>query len=66
MGLRFSDMINICIIQWIKKNVTYFFLYVDAIIIFGTNMEIVNDKKDYLFKNFEMKDLRKTILGMRF
>ena len=60
MGLRFSDMINICIIRWIKKNVTYFFLYVDDVIIFGTNMKIVNDMKDDLFENFEKKDLRKT------
>lgn len=42
-------------------------LYVDDILIFGTNLGFVNDVKSYLSKNFEMKDLGKAhiILGMK-
>ena len=35
-------------------------LYVDHILIFGSNMEIVNDMRDYLSTNFEIKDLGET------
>ena len=35
-------------------------LYVDGILIFGTNLEIVNDVKSYLSRNFDMKDMGET------
>ncbi|BBN67388.1 hypothetical protein Prudu_63S000500 [Prunus dulcis] len=42
-------------------------LYVDDILIFGTNLEIVNDVKSYLSRNFDMKDMGEAhvILGMK-
>jgi hypothetical protein len=33
------------------------FLYVDDILIFGTNMDIINEVKSFLSKIFDMKDL---------
>ena len=41
-------------------------LYVDDILIFGTDLEIVKEVKSYLSKKFDMKDLgeAKVILGM--
>ena len=40
-------------------------LYVDALLIFGTNLEIVNDTKSFLSSNFYMKDMSEVdvILG---
>ena len=32
-------------------------LYVDDILIFGTNINVINDTKSYLSHNFDMKDL---------
>nr|CAE02261.2 OSJNBb0058J09.8 [Oryza sativa Japonica Group] len=32
-------------------------LYVDDILIFGTNLEVINDVKSFLSQNFDMKDL---------
>jgi hypothetical protein len=32
-------------------------LYVDDILIFGTNIEVINDVKSFLSKSFDMKDL---------
>jgi hypothetical protein len=32
-------------------------LYVDDILIFGTNIEVINDVKSFLSKGFDMKDL---------
>nr|AAX96807.1 retrotransposon protein, putative, Ty1-copia sub-class [Oryza sativa Japonica Group]ABA92798.1 retrotransposon protein, putative, Ty1-copia subclass [Oryza sativa Japonica Group] len=32
-------------------------LYVDDILIFGTNLEVINEVKSFLFQNFDMKDL---------
>ena len=32
-------------------------LYVDDILIFGTNLEVVNKIKKFLSQNFDMKDL---------
>ncbi|KAI5350367.1 hypothetical protein L3X38_003258 [Prunus dulcis] len=42
-------------------------LYVDDILIFGTNLEIVNNVKSYLSRNFDMKDMGEAnvILGMK-
>ena len=42
-------------------------LYVDDILIFGSNLKIINDVKSYLSINFDMKDLGEAhvILGMR-
>ena len=42
-------------------------LYVDDILIFGTDLEIVKEVKSYLSKKFDMKDLgeAKVILGMQ-
>ena len=37
-------------------------LYVDAILIFGTNLEAVNKIKKFLSQNFDMKDLGKAEL----
>ena len=34
-------------------------LCVDGLFIFGTNMDIVNDTKNFLSKQFEMKDMGK-------
>ena len=41
-------------------------VYVDDILIFGTNIEIVTEVKKYLSKKFDMKDLGEAniILGM--
>ena len=33
------------------------YLYVDGILIFGTSIDEINDVKEYLSKNFDMKDL---------
>ena len=33
-------------------------LYVDDILIFGTSLDAIKEVKDFLSKNFEMKDLR--------
>jgi hypothetical protein len=33
-------------------------LYVDEILIFGTNIKVINDVKSFLSKSFDMKDLR--------
>lgn len=38
-------------------NYAILYLYVDDILIFGTNLEIVNDMKSYLLRNFDMKDM---------
>ena len=32
-------------------------LYVDDILIFGTNLNVIEEVKDFLSKNFDMKDL---------
>jgi hypothetical protein len=32
-------------------------LYVDDILIFGTNLNVIKEVKDFLSQNFEMKDL---------
>ena len=32
-------------------------LYVDDILIFGTNIDVINDVKSFLSKSFDMKDL---------
>ena len=32
-------------------------LYVDDILIFGNNVEVINEVKNFLSNNFEMKDL---------
>jgi hypothetical protein len=32
-------------------------LYVDDILIFGTNLNVIKEVKEFLSKNFEMKDL---------
>jgi tRNA(Ser,Leu) C12 N-acetylase TAN1 len=32
-------------------------LYVDDILIFGTNINVINDIKSFLSKSFDMKDL---------
>lgn len=42
-------------------------LYVDDMLIIGTNIEGVNDTKNYLTSKFKMKDLNEvdTILGIK-
>ena len=42
-------------------------LYVDDILIFGSNMHFINDEKSFLFSNFYMKDLGPVdvILGIK-
>jgi len=37
-------------------------LYVDDILIFGSNMQMINDIKYFLSQNFDMKDLRQVDL----
>jgi len=32
-------------------------LYVDDILIFGTNIDVINEAKSFLSKSFDMKDL---------
>ena len=32
-------------------------LYVDDILIFGTNIDVINEVKSFLSKSFDMKDL---------
>jgi hypothetical protein len=33
------------------------YLYVDDILILGTSLDVINETKDFLSNNFEMKDL---------
>ena len=33
-------------------------MYVDDILIFGSNIDVINDVKSFLSKSFDMKDLR--------
>ena len=42
-------------------------LYVNDILIFGSNMQFINDVKSFLSKNFDMKDLGPidVILGIK-
>ena len=42
-------------------------LYVDNILIFGSNMHFINDVKSFLSNNFDMKDLSPldVILGIK-
>lgn len=42
-------------------------LYVDDILIFGSNMQFINDVKSFLSRNFDMKDLGPVdvILGIK-
>jgi hypothetical protein len=35
-------------------------LYVDDILIFGTNLNVIKEVKEFLSQNFEMKDLGET------
>ena len=35
-------------------------LYVDDILIFGTNIDVINEVKSFLSKSFDMKDLGET------
>ena len=43
-------------------------LYVDDILIFGTNIDVINEVKSFLSKSFDMKDLGETdvILNIKF
>ena len=36
-------------------------LYVDDILIFGTNIDIINEVKSFLSKSFDMKDPEKSV-----
>ena len=40
-------------------------LYVDDMLIFGTNLEIKNDTKSFLSSNFDMKDISKVDVILR-
>ena len=42
-------------------------LYVDDILMFGTNIEIINETKSFLKRHFEMKDMGEAsvILGIK-
>jgi hypothetical protein len=33
------------------------YLYIDDILVFGTNIDIINEVKSFLSKSFDMKDL---------
>jgi hypothetical protein len=37
-------------------------LYVDDILIFGTNIDVINEVKSFLSKSFDMKDLREAVV----
>jgi polyhydroxyalkanoate synthesis regulator protein len=37
-------------------------LYVDDILIFGTNLDVIKEVKDFLSQNFEMKDLGEAVV----
>jgi hypothetical protein len=39
-------------------------LYVDDIIIFGTNLKVITEVKDFLSQSFEMKDGEKLMLSL--
>ena len=57
-----------CIYSKFKKNYgTIICLYVDDMLIIGTNMDGVQDTKKYLSSQFKMKDLNEvdTILGIK-
>ena len=47
---------NMYIIRELKK-ITILYLYVDDILIFGINIYIVNEVKQFLSHKFDMKDL---------
>ena len=40
-----------------KRNVVFLILYVDDILLIGNDKESMNDIKDWLSRNFQMKDL---------
>ena len=46
-----------CTIAMVGVHKSYNALYVDDILIFGTNIDVINDVKSFLSKSFDMKDL---------
>jgi Reverse transcriptase (RNA-dependent DNA polymerase). len=49
--------INVCIFLHGGGEAVILCLYVDDILIFGTNLEVINEAKSFLSQNFDMKDL---------
>ena len=59
---------NKCVYYKIEANdYVVLFLYVDDILLFDNNLEIVNETKSFLSKKFKMKDMGEAnvILGLR-
>ena len=57
-----------CVYYKVKGNETVILcLYVDEILLFGTNIEIINEIKRFLKRHFEMKDMGEAnvILGLK-
>ena len=49
---------NACVYHKVDgNNIVILCLYVDDILIFGSDMQIINDIKNFLSQNFDMKDL---------
>ena len=46
-----------CVYQLCRGKGVILCMYVDDILIFGTNIDEINDVKSYLSENFDMKDL---------
>jgi len=55
MDLKLTRMMNVY--HKIDGNIVILCLYVDDILIFGSDMQIINDIKYFLSQNFDMKDL---------
>lgn len=66
-GFRFNEHDKCLYYKETEMGIAILCLYVDDILIFGTNLEIVEDTKSYLSMKFDMKDLGEAyvILGMK-
>ena len=66
-GFKFNDHDKCLYYKESSEGHVILCLYVDDILIFGTNLEVVEDTKFYLSKKFDMKDLGEAyvILGMK-
>ena len=66
-GFKFNEHDKCLYLKESNEGLVILCLYVDDILIFGTNLEVVESTKSYLSKKFDMKDLGEAhvILGMK-
>jgi hypothetical protein len=50
-------LIDVCTITMLGGQGVILWLYVDAILIFGTSVDVINEIKNFLCQSFDMKDL---------